>query len=118
MLMQNNAKNTWKIINSVLKHNPSSKIAGININVQSIINPNQLAEHFNKYFTNIGPNLANQIPKCDSHYDEYLNNRNPHTIFVAPVTEHNLFQIVTNLPSKESAGNDMMILSTVSSLKR
>ena len=103
---KNNIKNTWKIINSVLKSNTSSKTSSINVDIQSINNPLLIVEHYNDYFTNIGPKLANQIPQCDINFQDYLRNPNPRSIFFAPVTEQELISIVFNLPNKKSSGYD------------
>ena len=53
-----NIKNTWKILNSVLNkdHKKKSCNTEFNLNGQIINNPNQIPEHFNDFFINIGPN--------------------------------------------------------------
>ena len=101
-------KNTWKVINSVLKSNTPSKTTTINIHNQTINDPRLIAEHYNNFFVNIGPNLANKIPDCTSHFQDYLPDANSHSIFFNPVTEHELSSIVFNLPNKKSSGHDFV----------
>ena len=103
---KNNIRNTWKVINSVLKNNTSSHISSINVNGHSINNPLLIAEHYNDFFVNIGPNLSYQIPNCNSHFQDFIVNSNPHSMFLNPITEHELLCIVLNLPNKKSSGHD------------
>ena len=59
---KSNVKNTWKIINSVLRNKTPSKLSSIDVNGAVINNSHVMANHFNTCFTNIGDNLRNQIP--------------------------------------------------------
>ena len=34
-----------------------------------------LQNGFNDFFTNVGPSLANQIPKCDGDFSQYLSSK-------------------------------------------
>ena len=105
---KNNIKNTWKIINTALKNNTPSKVSSIYVNNQCINDPVLIAEHYNNYFVNIGPKLANQIPNCDANYHDYLHNPNLHSIFLYPVIEQEMHIIVSNLTDKKSSGHDML----------
>ncbi len=54
-------KNTWSLINSLTgKNNKSNTITEISVNNRSISNSKLIAEAFNEYFVNIGPNLASE----------------------------------------------------------
>jgi hypothetical protein len=56
-------KETWKGINSILsKAKGSIKIPKIVVNGTEISDPEAISNAFNEYFTEIGPNLAAQIP--------------------------------------------------------
>jgi hypothetical protein len=56
-------KETWKGINSILsKAKGSIKIPKIVVNGTKISDPKAISNAFNEYFTEIGPNLAAQIP--------------------------------------------------------
>ena len=59
-------KETWKIINDLLnkKSSTRSSYATEFMKHGSIISGNMnIAEHFNSFFSNIGPTLAKGIPK-------------------------------------------------------
>ena len=50
--------------------------------------------------------MANEIPYCHSNFQDFLPERNFNSIFFTPVTECELFTIVSNLPNKKSSGYD------------
>ena len=80
-----NIKETWGVINKAL--NRKSKIRDI-IQIREndrIINDEEsIADHFNKYFSNIGPNLAKKIPNVQKKFDSFLTNTNQNQIILNP----------------------------------
>ena len=71
----NNPKQAWKTVNKILnrKQECGSEINCINSQSGQITCSNELAESFNNYFTNIGPNIANTIENSDVNFMDYLN---------------------------------------------
>ena len=67
-----------------------------------------IASHFNDYFTNIGPKLANSIGQPKNNYDftkslpQPLNN----SIFLTPITQEEVSDIISNLNINKSPGID------------
>jgi hypothetical protein len=54
-------KKTWSLINSLTgKNNKANSITEISVNNRNISNSKFIAEAFNEYFVNIGPNLASE----------------------------------------------------------
>ena len=77
---KNNIKNTWKILNNVLNKNHTKPCnTEFNLNGQVIDNPEQIPDHFNDFFINIGPNQVSQIPDTNTHFSTYLSNPNQST---------------------------------------
>ena len=63
-----------------------------------------IAEHF---FANIGPTLAEGIPaKSDRHVESFMGDRVTDSIFLNPVTDEELLNIVHNAKDKKSKGYD------------
>ena len=60
-----------------------------------------MAEEFNNYYVEIGSKLASNIPDSDNQFHEFLENRNTQTLFVTPVTEEEVKDIINNLPAKK-----------------
>ena len=44
----------------------------INVNGKSIKKNSRIAEEFNKYFTNVGPNLASKIQNTSKTFEDFL----------------------------------------------
>ena len=68
-------KKTWKLINDLNSRHcrTSSYIKEIKIDDQIVNSPNQMAETFNTYFSNVGSNLSDEIPSSvDSNPEDYL----------------------------------------------
>ena len=70
-------KNTWKTISEVLSKAKRKKntIEEIIVNGNSVKSKQNIANEFNIFFTNIGPNLANNINTNNKRtYTSYLTN--------------------------------------------
>ena len=71
-------KKTWKIINDLLNKTSSTRSSYPTefMGNGSIISGNMnIAEHFNSFFANIAPTLAEGIPKSDRHVESFLGHR-------------------------------------------
>ena len=112
-------KETCKIINELLnkKYPTRSSYPTEFMKDGSIISGNMnFAEHFNSFFANIGPTLAKDIPKSDTHVESFLGDRVTDSIFLNPVTDEELLNIVHNAKDKTSKcydGVDMCMLKKV-----
>ena len=61
-----------KEITGKCKVNPNKFPKSINVNGKSIKKNNLIAEKFNKYFTNVGPNLASKIQSTSKTFEDFL----------------------------------------------
>jgi hypothetical protein len=68
--VKTNTKNTWKILNEVINRKKAIKRSPTDfiVNNRNISNPVEIADHFCEYFTNIGPNLTNNIDNSSCCY--------------------------------------------------
>ena len=64
------AKKPWNYLfkKAGKTNNPSSLL----INQKSVTNQQDMAEHFNNFFTSIGKNLQETIPRTRKDYVQYL----------------------------------------------
>ena len=70
-----NMRNTWKILNSILrcpKKVQSQKF--VSNNNKTYTEPKEIANKFNDFFASIGPTLAGTIKHQGKDFDEYLGN--------------------------------------------
>ena len=83
---KNNVKGIWKIVNTVInkQFNPPTYPAYFMGNDEEICDKQDIANGFNNFFTNIGPNLAKQITLPKKVFD-YLGKELDKGIFLSPV---------------------------------
>ena len=110
-----NLRKTWEIVKNVINKKQSSSYPEyFVINGKDVSNNLQIANGFNKYFVNIGPNLSKAIPKSPKSPVSYMNENNPHTIFLKPVVEDEVVNIIKCL-KESSAGWDNICPAIVKS---
>ena len=66
---------TWQIIKEITgkcKVNSNRFPKSINVNGKSIKKNSRIAEEFNKYFTNVGRNLASKIKNTSKTFEDFL----------------------------------------------
>ena len=72
---KNYINKTWQIIKQAIekeKCNQHKFPTKIVVDEKNITNVHSIAEIFNKYFTEIGPNLANKTDRRRKHFHEHL----------------------------------------------
>ena len=71
----------------------------------NISDPKKIADLFNKYFVNVGPNIDERIPKPRKHFIEYMNKLKVNkTIFLTPATHWEIYNIISAFDIKKSLG--------------
>ena len=105
---QSNIKKTWDVIKEVIgssKSNSQALPKRLIVNNVEVLDKKTIAEHFNKYFVNVGPNLANLIPKPNRKFESFLSGNFP-ILNETPLTDKELEIAFTNLKSNKSPGFD------------
>ena len=74
-----------------------------------------IANGFNKFFVDIGQNLAKNIepPSENVTVENFLGNSNNQSIFLSSVEESEIIEIVKNLKNKKSTGFDNIDMTIV-----
>ena len=103
-----NMKETWRILNTIInkKQKGSEYPTQFKDNTNKVTGNENIADGFNKFFSNIGPALARNIPKCNTNFTHYLNKKVEETLFLNPVTDDEILALVNNAISKNSKGHD------------
>ena len=70
-----------------------------------IKNPQEIAEEFNKFFINIGPELSSKIPNVQNNFENYLNYVNT-SIESSEITAQELKNSFSSLKINKSSGYD------------
>ena len=65
---------------------------------------NEIAEHFNEYFINLGPNLAVKIPTSLRNFDSYLGESYLNSVFLKAITINEEAREIDNPDADKSPG--------------
>ena len=117
---KNDAKNTWKVIKELINRNVAKKQKPCRFKVDDKIltEEHEIANAFNKYFTNIGPSLASNIKTDgDKTFDYFLGRPRALKFTFNQITETDVFKIIDGLPSKNSSGIDDISQNLLKSIK-
>ena len=91
----------WTLIKEIInKKKTSSFPSTIKINNKKINDESIIADCFNKYFVNIGPQLASSIKSNKDSPLQYMNDSNPNTMFLHPVTHDEVKSIIKTTGEK------------------
>ena len=93
-----NLKNTWKIVKGIIrKKEVVTTIEQLLIEDKLTKNKQHIADKFNEYFTNIGPQLAEKIPFVQGSPNQYLKGVYRNSMFLLPATSDEIRGIINNL---------------------
>ena len=103
----NDPQKTWKLLNEFTGRNtPQQPLPDTFIeNNEEIRGDENIAEGFNKFYTNIGPNLAKKIKPSTISYKNYLK-KSSTTFEFQEVDEKKLSKIMSSILPKSSQGHD------------
>ena len=104
-------KKTWDMIKEILNKSRTNNFLPnyFVINGSPITDKTTIANEFNKYFVNIGPNLASNIDSpIDKSFTDYLKTPNINSFHFKLVTENDIKDIIKKLKDKSSSGHDKL----------
>jgi len=117
---RNNIKSTWKILNNAINRNKSSdRIPDefYDSNKKRVCGKESIANGFNSFFTNVGPNLAKHIPnERGVSISDFMQETNNNSMFIEPVDENEMVKTVSKLKNKTSTDYDDMSMEMVKSI--
>ena len=110
---KNDIKGTWKLLNSLTGRGKQQHISQntFKLGEKTINRPDDIANEFCKYFTNIGPKLAKEISPPTQNFNTYLNvskSQNLHSMFLLPTSPIEIKKLIESLKTKKSCGHDNM----------
>ena len=95
---KNNLRKTWDIIRTVISKTKSCKTQNVFLHNDTVIHgKKEIANRFNNYFVNIGPDLASKIPPNSVHFNNYMPQNNPNSFYLSPVNKEEVTKIINNL---------------------
>ena len=71
-----------------------------------LTSPNDIAEGFNTFFSNIGPNLAEKIGSTECHFKDYLDKTNSEFTAFKSVSVNHVCHLLRELSGSKATGLD------------
>jgi len=103
----NDMKKIWSIISELLNRKSHDSLPPVFRNGDLNVNGEEnIARGFNTFFSNVGANLARQIPPSNKHYTEYMGPQNHTNFFLYPTDKNEIEIIVNGFNSNKSPGHD------------
>ena len=102
-----NPKKAWKSINSLLgRQNKPTVINELRVGENNFTNHEDIAEGFNEYFSNIGPNLASNIDSSNYNFETHVKNAKSEFAAFQHVTVSHVSHLLHGLSSNKATGID------------
>jgi len=99
-----NPKKTWQVLNEILgKDSKSDTVSQINVN--GVVSNDNLviANHLNKFFTNVGEEISNAVPHVTKKPEDYINyGRQIPSLLLRNTTPEHLLKIIKKFKPKNS----------------
>ena len=112
--VKDNLTKTWKILKSLISHTAKKEtFEEIVHNNKIICDPKQIADSFNSFFANVGPNLAANIPNTSHKFTEYLKCNIADSIFLKPADDSEVQHVILSLKNSTSKGHDELQVNTI-----
>ena len=103
-----NLKKTWEGIRNIVNVKKSTKfsISHLAINGKIVDQPLDIANSFNNFFVNVGPETEKTVPKVpNTTPEQFLKNRNQFEFVIAHISEEEIVDIIVALKPK-ATGHD------------
>ncbi len=101
----NDMKKTWEGIRKLVnvKKTTDFSISQLNVKGKIIDDPVSIANNFNNFFANVGPDTEKSVPKVPHITPSfYLKNRVQFDFIIAHISEQDILDIISSLPIKST----------------
>ena len=104
---KNNLKTTWKLVGTLVNRKTKGQTIPNKILADNRIYTKQsdIVERFNNYFVNIGPELASKIADNNICPTQFINKSPTSSFNLCPVTEPQVFTLLSGLNERKSYTN-------------
>ena len=105
LLIENkqNLKKSWSILKEIMNKRKETKTCSrFKVDGQFTTDKSKISNGFNKFFTNIGPNLAKNIPSDSRCASVYMENRILESMVIEPVAQGEVEKIIQSLKDGSS----------------
>lgn len=104
---KNDPEGAWKTINNLLGKTPNNTAVNeLRLNEVNLTSPEEIAEGFNDYFSNIGLKLAQSIDNSNCNFDDYIKQTNSEFSFFKTVDNSKVHKLLRGLSVSKAIGVD------------
>ena len=96
---QNNAKQTWKTINSVIRSKQKDLTISLSDEYNNTITKEEVPNKFVEYFTSIATKLSSELPISEHNASSYLTDRIQNSFLYVPSDRQEIMKAITDLKS-------------------
>ena len=106
---------TWRLLNEILNKKSSKQNLPVVFKSgnQELSDPAQIVEQFCRYFTNIGPSLANNLPVSQKSYRSFLSGNFVNYLFFEEISQQEVINLCNSLRSGTATGFDNVPMSLI-----
>ena len=103
-------KRTWNILNDLIRKSKTKSNYPESFIFNDIVTTDQkiISNNFNKYFTNIGINLAKSIPEASKNFSYYLNGSYIQSFVMYEPNEDEVAKLISEINPNKSCGIDLI----------
>ena len=105
----NDSKSIWNNLNQMFRTKDSNKGSGVSKikhNNTILSDPKNIAESFNNYFCNVGPQLNSLLPANNFDFKTYLTTDYKNSFFCSETCDYELQEIIKDLKISNSSNGD------------
>ncbi len=96
-------RKVWSVLREVLGVKKHTKTMDyLEVGDRKITDQQEIANHFNHFFSNLGANLTPDIPTTNKSFRDFLPPRIEDSIFIPPLSLQKTFELITSIRPKES----------------
>ena len=110
LAFKRNTRKLWKIINEIKGkcNDKSNIIESIKSNDITYYDAKNITNSLGEYFSTVGENYANKIPKPEKSITSYLRDipTNNRSIYLPPTNKYEITKLINRLENKQSSGFD------------
>ena len=115
----NDARKTWKIINSLLNKNSKKEVPCLfKINNTNTSDSKEIVNAFNKFFVEIGPRLAEKISPPKLFHSVNSTSFIKDSMVIFPVDPQEIYNIIQSLKNTTACGVDQIPISVIKSVSK
>ena len=104
-------KETWKVVREVSCTKPKQRdnLPDFFRHENRVLqDPKEIADNFNKFFADIGPNLADKVPKSSRSFSDYLGSKTNSDFQFSELSQVRLYNFIKKMKPKTSYGEDLV----------